>query len=95
MNNFLVDVKPLHEIETLDQERIDNPVAAQYRRAEEIVWARMEDYRKASITAARKDPDADQHILDMFAHEISLLVECDLNTKAEKYKHYLRTLQSR
>lgn len=70
--------KSLHEIESLDKERVENPVAAAYRRAEEIVWATLQDYQKESIIESRKNPDRDDHIARAFAREVARLAEKEL-----------------
>ena len=69
--------------------------ADQFREAEAIVWTRMQDYQRKAIEEARKDPKRNDDIAMRFAREISILVDCDLNTKAERYQLYVKSQMSR
>lgn len=69
--------------------------ADQFKAAEAIVWERMQDYQRKAIEEARKDPKRNDDIAMRFAREISILVDCDLNTKAPTYLHYVKTQMSR
>ena len=87
--NEAVDPSPTHELK---------PIVNSYKRAEEIVWARMDDWQKAAISDSRKtktNDDDPTSIARRFAREIEILVDCDLNTKADRYINFVKTQKSR
>ena len=54
----------------------ESPVAAAYRRAEEMILAKMDPYQVKAIDECRKDPKRDDHIFhEVFMVQINKLVE--------------------
>ena len=79
-----LEVKPLSELEALDKERVENPVAAAYRQAQEIVFNNLingKDRLGRSLAwkvdaikedlAAKKDNDYTKYFVD----EVSRIAE--------------------